>query len=103
MLNKRPFEIFLKYGKKLDRHHHIVEIKYDQEIQITDSMTLSELLSKTNERDCQLDIRFTKGSIENFSFERLKDFDDIGKKIKPSSYSNEDTRVDLDSCFSTLN
>jgi len=52
MLNKRPFEIFLKYGKKLDRHYHIVEIKYDEEIQVTDSMTLSELLSKTNERDC---------------------------------------------------
>ena len=52
MLNKRPFEIFLKYVKKLDRHYHIVEIKYDEEIQVTDSMTLSELLSKTNERDC---------------------------------------------------
>lgn len=74
MLTKRPFEIFIRYGKKVDKFYRKSQFKFEKEIQITDHMTLAEVLAKIDEKDCELDMRMNKESLGSFSFERLKEF-----------------------------
>jgi hypothetical protein len=32
MLRKRPFKLFLKYGRKIDRHYSRIEYKFASEV-----------------------------------------------------------------------
>jgi hypothetical protein len=102
MLGKRPFEIFVRYGKRVDKFYRKSEFKFEKEIQLTDTMTLAEVLTKVDEKDCELDMRMNKESMTSFNFERLKEFEDLTKKYRNPSYSLEDKEVALESCFETL-
>ena len=82
MLKKRPFTLFLRHSRKLDRFYNRLEYKYEGEVQLEDTSSLNELLTQYDEKLCELDIRFTKVGLEDFGFDRLKDFDDEAKRIK---------------------
>lgn len=101
MLTARPFQIYLRHGKKLDRFYNKLEYKFEEEVPFGDSDTLASFLEKIDEKDCELDIRFPKNVSDNFSFDKLKDFDDLSKKHKVSKDS-DDGPVDISDCFRTL-
>lgn len=64
--------------------------------------TSLEIFSKKiDEKDCELDVRFPKSHSEYFSFDKLKDFDDIGKKHKVSKEYDEGP-IDISQCFETM-
>ena len=48
--------------------------------------------------DCEIDIRFlTRSALDEFDFEKLKDFDEVMKKPKAQSYDK--VKVSIDQCF----
>ena len=97
MLSSRPFQVYLRYGKKLDRFYTRLEYKFEEEVVIADKDVLGDFLQKIDEKDCELDVRFPKSPSE-FSFDKLKDFDDISKKHKVSKEYDEGP-VDISQCF----
>lgn len=101
MLEKRPFELFIKYGRKIERYYQSVEYKFSSEIQLKDDMNLAAVFEKIDEKDCELEVRFGTRGTDGFTFERLKDFDDLGKRVKNTA-STEDVTVDLSQCLDTL-
>lgn len=101
MLTSRPFQIYLRYGKKLDRFYSRLEYKFEEETPVGDKDVLEDFLKKIDEKDCELDIRFPKNANEYFSFDKLKDFDDISKKHKINR-EPDDGPVDISNCFETL-
>ncbi len=64
-------------------------------------MDVMELLANedANVNDCELDARFQKGKSFDFNFEKLKDFDTIGKQPKIDKNSVE---VPLEKCFESF-
>lgn len=58
------------------------------------------LLSKEDPKNCELDVRFNRTQLENFSFDRMKDFED--KMKKPVHQSSENSSVSLDQCFQSF-
>ena len=52
MLNNRPFQLVLRYGKKLDRFYSRLEYKFEEETPIADKDTLSDFFKKIDEKDC---------------------------------------------------
>ena len=46
MLQTRPFQLFLRHGKKLDRFYNRLEYKFDEETAINDKDQLSQLFVK---------------------------------------------------------
>ena len=102
MLAARPFQVHIRYGKKLDRFYNRLEYKFEEEAPFADKDCLADFLKKVDEKDCELDIRFPKNSGEYFNFEKLKDFDDLTKKSKVSYKDTDDGPVDLFDCFKNL-
>lgn len=101
MLTTRPFQLYLRYGKKLDRFYNRLEYKFEEETPIEDKDVLADFLQKIDEKDCELDIRFPKNVSDYFSFDKLKDFDDLSKKHRISKDS-DDGPVDISDCFKNL-
>jgi len=101
MLTTRPFQLVLRYGKKLDRFYNRLEFKFEEETPIEDKDNLADFLQKIDEKDCELDIRFPKNVSDYFTFDKLKDFDDISKKHRISKDS-DDGPVDISDCFKNL-
>lgn len=52
MLSARPFQIYLRYGKKLDRFYSRLEYKFEEETAIGDKDTLADFFKKIDEKDC---------------------------------------------------
>lgn len=46
MLNSRPFQIYLRYGKKLDRFYSRLQYKFEEETPIGDKDTLEDFFKK---------------------------------------------------------
>ena len=44
MLENRPFQLVLRYGRKIERYYHRLEYKYESERVIKDDMTLEQIL-----------------------------------------------------------
>lgn len=101
MLANRPFQLYIRYGKKLDRFYNRLEYKFEEEVPFKDTDLLGNFLEKVDPKDCELDMRFPKSASDHFSFDKLKDFDDLSKKHKVSKDS-DDGPVDISSCFDTL-
>lgn len=47
-------------------------------------------------------MKFPKSVSDYFTFDKLKDFDDISKKVRVSKDSGDDGPVDISDCFKTL-
>ena len=60
MLENRPFQLALRYGKKIEKYYHRVQFKFEEQRIIKDNMTLEQILEGTDLKDCELDARFTK-------------------------------------------
>lgn len=69
---------------------------------IGDDDRLEDVLKGKEERDCELDIRFLKGAFESFTLDKLKDSDNLTKKLRVSNGNSEDVTVDLSQCFETM-
>lgn len=52
MLSTRPFQIYLRYGKKLDRFYTRLEYKFEEEMAVDDKDTLGDIFKKVDEKDC---------------------------------------------------
>ena len=52
MLQTRPFNLVLRYGKKLDRFYNRLEHKFEEETPINDKDLLSDFFKKIDEKDC---------------------------------------------------
>lgn len=102
MLTARPFQLHLRYGKRLDRFYNRLEYKFEEETPFGDKDTLADFLKKTDVKDCELDMRFPKSAGDNFNFEKLKDFDDITKKTKNSHRDTDDGPIDIFDCFRNM-
>jgi uncharacterized UBP type Zn finger protein len=101
MLTTRPFQLVLRYGKKLDRFYNRLEFKYEEETPIEDKDVLGDFLKKIDEKDCELDIRFPKSVSDYYTFDKLKDFDDLTKKHRVTK-DTDDGPVDISDCFKNL-
>lgn len=62
---------------------------------------LADFLKKVDVKDCELDMRFPKGNSDFFSFDKLKDFDDLSKKLKVSK-ETDDGPIDISQCFESM-
>ena len=80
MLNEKPFELVFKYKKSVEHYYHRKELKFDKEITIKEDTNVSELLSETTLEDVEIDARFSRDGYKDFSFERLKKYDDCTEK-----------------------
>lgn len=67
-------------------------------------MTLDYLLEKVNERECELDARFSSDGQSSFQFTNLKEHDDLTRKTKSSSEKEDkySTVIELKDCFINL-
>lgn len=63
---------------------------------------MKDLLAKIDEKDCELDVRFSKAGLSDFTTERLKDFEDQAKKMVKTTVTESDAPVQLDNCFYNL-
>ncbi len=52
MLEKRPFKIILKYGRKLERTYHRLEYTYEEEQEVSDDTDIAEFIQKQPAGDC---------------------------------------------------
>lgn len=102
MLKDRPFKVVLKYKKTIERFYHRVELKFKEEEEIKDDTDIMELIKKldSNADDCEIDIRFTREGCKDFSFDRMKNFNDEAKKF--SKKETENVTVTLEQCFSVF-
>ena len=76
MLEIRPFKIYLKWNKKIQKTYHRTEYIFREEIQIQDDANVNLLIENLPEDGFEIDIRFTNKTLENFEFENLKNFDE---------------------------
>jgi hypothetical protein len=76
MVKNRPCKLVLKFGKKYEHYYHRRDVVFKEEIAIEDDTDILKLLEKVELNDCEIDVRFTKDAFRDFSFERLKKYED---------------------------
>lgn len=102
MLQKRPFKLFLKHDRKVDRHYSRLEYRFGAELEITDDTTLEQLWERVEDsKECELDVRFSEAGLALFEMKNLKDYEDESKRRGHYEDSGP-AAVELRDCFNNL-
>lgn len=104
MLQKRPFQLVLKYQRKVDRHYSRLEYRYMSERMIEDETSLEQLSEAMKDGEYELDVRFTEAGLSAFDLKELKDYKDYTNKHNSSGrdWDASGTAVELLDCFNNL-